>query len=68
MENKKKICSLLLPALRKTREAGDITALTYDSGKEIVTVEFKDGGKRRINVAMDSGTAMILDIMNGLGC
>ena len=68
MEDKQKICDLLLAALKQTREAGDITALTYDSGKEVVTAEFEGGGKRRINVAMDSGTAMIRDIMNSLGC
>ena len=68
MEDKHKICDLLLAALKETREAGDITSLNYDGGKEIVTVEFEGGGKRRINVAMDSGTAMIRDIMNGLGC
>lgn len=67
MEDKQKICDLLAEALRATDNAFDLVSLTYDKDEEIVEVRFL-GGNRRINVAMDSGTAMIRDIMNHLGC
>ena len=68
MENKQKICDLLAETLRATRNAWDVKSLTYDKEKEIVEVRFVGGWNRRINVAMDSGTAMIRDIVNHLGC
>ncbi len=68
MEDKQKICDLLADTLRATSNAWDVKSLTYDKGKEIVEVRFVGGGNRRINVAMDSGTAMIRDIVNHLGC
>ena len=68
MENMQKICNLLCRCLRATRNAEDIVKITYDNLKEEVTVLFDSGGTRIINVAMDSGTAMIRDIVNHLGC
>lgn len=67
-EDKNLICALLLMVCKATRGAGDLMSLVYDEGKETVTATFANGGKRKINVEMDSGTAMIRDIMNGLGC
>lgn len=67
MEDKQKICDLLAEALRATDNAYDLVSLTYDKDKEIVEVRFLNGN-RLINVAMDSGTAMIRDIVNHLGC
>lgn len=68
MENKQKICDLLLLTLRATHNAADVISIIYDGESEEVTVTFVSGGKRHINVAMDSGTAMIRDIMKNLGC
>lgn len=68
MENKRTICALLLKTLRATDNARDIVSLTYDAETETVTALFESGGKRVINVNMDSGTAMIRDVMNHLGC
>lgn len=68
MENKQEICNLLLAALQATYNAADLLSLDYDTKKEVVTATFEGGGKRIINVAMDSGTAMIRDIMKHLGC
>lgn len=68
MENKQKICDLLAEALRATENAWDVVRLKYDEDDESVEVWFVGGGNRRINVAMDSGTAMIRDIVNHLGC
>lgn len=68
MENKQKLCNDLCRLLRKTRNASDIVKIDFDDKTELVTVLFDSGGTRVINVAMDSGTAMIRDIMNHLGC
>ena len=67
-ENKQKICDLLLVTLQATSNAADVVAIVYDDSTEKVQVTFASGGHRNINVAMDSGTAMIRDIMNNLGC
>ena len=72
IEDKQKICDLLLPALQATRDAADLTELEYENDevnqRELVTATFIGGGFRIINVSMDSGTAMIKDIINHLGC
>lgn len=68
MENKRMICALLLKTLRATDNARDLVSLTYDAEEETVTALFASGGTRAINVHMGSGTAMIRDIMNHLGC
>jgi hypothetical protein len=67
-ENKHEIIALLLKTLQATRNAEDLVSLEYDEESEYVTALFRSGGKRRISVAMDSGTAMIRDIMRNLGC
>ncbi len=67
-EDKQVICDLLLITLRATSNAADVLSLIYDEESETVTVTFVSGGKRMVNVAMDSGTAMIRDIMAKLGC
>lgn len=70
MEDKNKICALLLKAVQATDNAWDCESLNYEklpNGDEQVTVIWESGGKRIINVSMDSGTAMISDIMNNLG-
>lgn len=68
MEDKQKICDLLLKTLQATDNAHDLVSLMYDAEAEVVTALFESGGKRVINVAMDSGTAMIRDVMRSLGC
>ena len=62
MEEKAAVCALLLPALQATRNLHDLEALEYDEGKETVRARFAFGSKV-INVAADSGTSMILDII-----
>lgn len=68
MEDKQRICELLLKTLQATRNAHNLVSLTYDADEEVVTALFEDGGKQVINVPMDSGTAMIRDVMANLGC
>lgn len=67
-EDKQKICDLLCTTLHATRNAADVCSMTHDTESETVTITFLSGGKRVVNVAMDSGTAMIRDIMTNLGC
>lgn len=60
---------MLCEVLRKTSNQQDLKALKYeilDNNEEIVTAEWESGGKRQINVSMDSGTAMIRDIMKNI--
>lgn len=70
MEDKQKICNLLLATLQATREYSDLGSLTYVKPKQpnrydsYVEARFRSGGKRIINTSMDSGYAMIRDIMN----
>ncbi len=66
-EDKQQICDLLLKALQTTSGAYDLITLEYIKEDEKVKAKFLSGGVRIINVAMDSGTAMIRDIMRGLG-
>ncbi len=65
-ENKQKICDLLAETLRATRNQHDLLSLTYNDESETVEIGWASGGKRRVNVAMDSGTAMIRDIMRAI--
>ena len=63
MENKKEIVALLLPVLQATRNLSDLIDLTLDETTEIVTATFSNGATKRANVAADSGTSMIRDIV-----
>ena len=65
-ENKQYILELLLKAIKATRAGNDVSYLRYDAEKEIVHVYFGGSGvsSRQINVAMDSGIAMLKDVIN----
>lgn len=63
-EDKQKICNLLLPALQATRNLYDLTNLYYDASTESVIATFSSGYTKKANVAMDSGTSMIRDIIS----
>lgn len=67
MENKQMICDRLLETLKLTRQLYDLIDLDYIEEKELVVAHFEGGGKKEINVAMDSGIAMIRDIIRGIG-
>ena len=70
MEDKQKILDLLLQALQATRHLHDLVSLEYvweyECGQH-VEATFENGYKKQINVSMDSGTAMIRDIMEHIG-
>jgi len=64
-ENKEQIVSDLLLLLRKTDNLSDLIALKYErkNDAEKVIATFANGHKKIANVSMDSGTAMICDII-----
>lgn len=69
MENKDAICKALAETLKLTRNQQDLDDLYYmveGNGDEIVRVQWMNGAHRDINVSMDSGTAMIRDIMKAI--
>ena len=66
-ENKQAILDKLVQAIRCTRAGEDVVALRYDRDSETVHVDFESGEDGRIiNVAMDSGFAMIKDVVNNI--
>lgn len=68
-EDKQTICDHLCKALRATSYGKDIVVLTYASlseTEERVIVTYKSGYRREINVSLDSGYAMIRDIMKNV--
>lgn len=72
MENKQMICDLLLKALQATREYSDLLNLRYEVPEqphryESYVVATFEGGERIINTSLDSGSAMIRDILRNLG-
>ena len=62
-EDKQRICSALAPVLRLTRHLDDLVSLHYDPKTEKVEATFLNGSVKRVNVAADSGIAMIRDII-----
>ena len=64
-QTKQIIYNLLAEAIKATSAGDDLEALRYDPKKEIVHADFTNAyDARQINVAMDSGWAMIKDIVN----
>lgn len=62
-ENKQEILDLLLPALQKTRNLYDLVSLEYNAERELVYAKFANGYAKVVNVAADSGTNMIRDVI-----
>ena len=57
MENKQHICDLLTETLRATRDQADLKRIRFD---------YEGGGHRSVNVSLDSGIAMVRDILRAL--
>lgn len=69
MEDKQEICNLLCVALQATRDQYNLTDIIYremPNDNEIVTLFYENGYKRIVNVSMDSGIAMMRDILRGV--
>ena len=67
-ENMQRICDLLLKTLQETRAGSKLTGLIYavEPHKETVTMVFRNGGEKTINVTCDSGVALIYDVLKYL--
>jgi hypothetical protein len=65
-EDKEEITSRLFEALHMTREFMNLESLTYRKDQEKVMARFEDGSKKKINVASDSGIALISDVIKNL--
>lgn len=66
-EDKTQICAHLLEALKETREGiVDLSYVTDIEGcpdLELVTITYRGGYQKTVNVSIDSGTAMMRDIL-----
>ena len=68
MENYQAICDTLCSTLRLTRQFNDLESLKHtQEGKErYVAAKYDSYDTKRIRVTMDSGIAMIKDILRNL--
>ena len=72
MEDKQKICDLLLATLQATREYSDLLDLRYVVPEQpcrfesYVEAVWSNSYKVVINTSLDSGSAMIRDILQGI--
>lgn len=65
--SKQVILNKLCEAIHMTTAGDDLVALRYDAERELVHADFECAyDARQINVAMDSGWAMIKDVVNNL--
>lgn len=68
-EDKQEICYQLTLALKHTRHLHDLVNLNYyklGKDNEIVIATFRNGFSKTVNVSLDSGIAMIADIVSQL--
>lgn len=67
-ENKSEITARLFEAVKATRAGEDIANMEYVNdpnsfGREHVVITYQTGYIKRVNVACDSGAALIRDVM-----
>lgn len=63
MEDLQKVCDLLTETLKATRNLNELEKLEYQKNSEIVIATFTNGNIKKVNVMLDSATAMISDII-----
>lgn len=63
MENKKDIVDRLKLLLIATRAGANIEELILSEDERLITIKFKEGGSREVDVEGDSGYAIIRDVM-----
>ena len=69
MENKQLILDALCSALQLTRDQADLEALEYKEispDEQHVIATYDRGGSREINVSLDSGIAMVRDVLRAI--
>lgn len=65
-ENKEKIVMLLEVLLKQTRAGKGIECLQLNEEQDEVTIIFDSGFCRKVNIAADSGVAIIRDVLYSL--
>lgn len=66
MEDKKEIVMLLKHLLRATRAGEDIEQMELIDTGEKIRITFRDQYIKDVNIAMDSGIAIIMDVAKAL--
>ena len=66
MEDKKEIVMLLKHLLRATRAGEDIEQMELSDNGEKVRITFSNQYIKDVNIAMDSGIAIIMDVSKAL--
>lgn len=66
MENKKEIVFRLKILLKATRIGDNIKDMVLSEDSKEVTILFRAGGSRKVNIEGDSGYAVIKDVMAAL--
>lgn len=64
-EDKQAILDKLVECLALMRDQHDLMSLTYNKDNETVEVTWI-GGSKLVNVAMDSGIAMVRDVLKAM--
>ena len=65
-ENKQRILDFLLSAIQNTNAGETLLYLKISDDERTVTVEYEGGYTEEINVHLDSGIAMIRDVVKQL--
>lgn len=65
-ENKQEVCNKLADLLKTTHYWNDVDRIDYDSKTEHTIVYFRECESISVNVAMDSGKAIISDILRAI--
>lgn len=68
-ENMQAICDALCTALQLTRDQADLQRIRYEEvvpGEQQVVLDYEGDYHRSVNVSLDSGIAMIRDILRAL--
>ncbi len=65
-ENKRDIAGRLSLLLRATKAGEGMERLLLSEDEQTVTIVFQDGHQRDVNVACDSGIAMVRDVISAL--
>lgn len=60
--SKQQILDELLKVVQMTRAGKDVQALELDETAGYVSIQYKNGGTKRVCVECDSGIAMVRDI------
>ena len=66
MENKEEIVKRLKLLLIVTRAGSNIADLILSEEQDKVVILFRHGGCREVNVAADSGYALVIDVLTAI--